>query len=735
MWSALTGRSRRRSFPASPFLIPLVVWLSISVISPPCVAQSEAEERRSPYYQCSTQSNASSEVGIFPRTNGFLATCFSKFTYCHKGVAIRGSCPEGLVFNPMKYDCDFEENIGVCLNPVKSTGVQVVAAARPLLDDPNSNDCSRRPCGFYPDMENTSGRTYVFCSDGVTDLRTCPDGSKFDSQVLDCVTGNEDPSSAPSAPISGKREPGNPLNDQDGQAPSMYQNWPATPVATLVHGKKVIQKKLPSDPALSPPPNQGKWSSWLQCPEEAYILAMLEDGYSVACSNPENPKEFTLQPKVEWGHPLPRFKCGPSGVLIGYKMVKSSDGLTDQVEYYCSDSPTTAAGRGLDAPRGAFCGPRTAACSISVRTPSLNETGGVSNIRLSCCPVDNPLEDVTPQEEKELVVTCENLEGGDLWRKCDVETGIGVSVPPGDDQTVDRYFTFLGYDHNYLSEDLKKLVQKTQCASYGICHYPWNTSNRLFVGDRVPVKKRALVPPGSRLKLYQVYAQVKYMRVYTPLFVEVIEDLRSKVEYEELREIPLNELPPEALTLPHDGSKTQVAPVVFALPGDNLAQRKVRLCQFHGLLSAAKKFDQENENTWILSSSKVAVDEGTWQKWGNCSAGSFIYKSRLLRNTEVGTDKVVDKQGVVKVGLACRDISKAPRQPKASSPASAMQDEEELTKEAALSKGRLEFVNPGFAGKWKKGLDYQECKRGIAVGFQMQTQDRRISKDKGEWLP
>ncbi|GMR36278.1 hypothetical protein PMAYCL1PPCAC_06473 [Pristionchus mayeri] len=110
--------------------------------------------------------------------------CSRHFSQCVAGVAVTKSCTDGLVYNPGKKQCDYNEN---CVSPsstrvlsdVSPTAIPAVTTALPSTDF----DCSSRSDGLY-----SRGCEVEFyqCVAGKVYVKRCQDGLVFDDVTKGC---------------------------------------------------------------------------------------------------------------------------------------------------------------------------------------------------------------------------------------------------------------------------------------------------------------------------------------------------------------------------------------------------------------------------------------------------------------------------------------------------------------------------------------------------------------------
>lgn len=701
-------------------LNPYPILILVAVLTPfpvgECSNRHVFYKKRPAYVECPQELNQ--VAGVYPLADEL---CSVKYSLCAAGEVIRGVCPKGLYFNPAKLDCDDGSDVGKCKEDFKSR-LKKGWDARPLENDPDYNDCTRRPCNFYPNAEDPGdGTTYVFCDAGVTRIRKCPLNYKYDWRAADCkpsksVVNRWDPPKI----AKGEKESENPLDDNaDSEGLGAFNGKRPSSALGMEpeNGVSVIQDPTPRKG--HEPPADSVWSFWIFCPNATYITKMTSADCTCTLPNgaetEEENKGDSTKPKEEHlltypvsGVKLQHLNCKSKGGGAINALRKDRKGI----EFLCSGDP----GERTEAE---FCPATTAACGMSLQYSE--KTKKVSNVRLRCCPVRSPL--FKPLEELVHVNSFDNSKG-ESWRKFEFETGVyGVSSPKKD-MKLSAFYASLGFTFNMVFKDLEKgLRENTDCLKQEDCIYPWDKF-QFTSKDVIKVTKRLMVPPKSRTKLFLVYAQAGYFRINTNRFVEYVENLEYYKQYEEIREVPDSEIVFPTSKPGKDDDDSDASKPLKAQNLNNKEDQPFKLCPFHNL-PQSKRVLMEPPDALIISS-PVVHDMGEWMPWQNCSEGTYFNRIRQLVD-EVSSGGKSDKAGVVQLGLGCRKLKVS------------LVEGQKVGKEADTGSGsdvvEMDFVNKGFQIKpwqsdaWRGGT----CQHGVHVGFQMKT-GSKSANDMGNYF-
>ncbi|XP_068217114.1 protein obstructor-E-like [Palaemon carinicauda] len=113
-----------------------------------------------------------------PSPNGYFADAVQcdKYYECVDDVLTEKLCPDGMAFNdlnPRVEKCDFI--------------FQIDCAERPELQPPQPTDVCPRQNGYYPFPLETNCHQFYYCTNGVGNLITCPEGLVFSLKTGTCV--------------------------------------------------------------------------------------------------------------------------------------------------------------------------------------------------------------------------------------------------------------------------------------------------------------------------------------------------------------------------------------------------------------------------------------------------------------------------------------------------------------------------------------------------------------------
>ncbi|VDK44475.1 unnamed protein product [Cylicostephanus goldi] len=121
---------------------------------------------------------------VCPESTGvFSLGCTSEFVVCSHDVAQVMTCPEGLVFNFAKGNCDHKEKCHEGKKSKPAADTPPAAHAEPSTSR-ISSECKNLPDGTFG---SHCGSSFVVCASGVAYTMNCPSDLVFDAKAKRCV--------------------------------------------------------------------------------------------------------------------------------------------------------------------------------------------------------------------------------------------------------------------------------------------------------------------------------------------------------------------------------------------------------------------------------------------------------------------------------------------------------------------------------------------------------------------
>ncbi|KAL3875562.1 hypothetical protein ACJMK2_033503 [Sinanodonta woodiana] len=128
----------------------------------------------------------SGEFDCTKRPDGYYPSPVSCIEYyiCTMGKGYRSRCRPGLLFNPDKMYCDFDENVHCTSNEnhVTTTSAPIITTTSNHV--PTGNFCEHKPDGYYTDPMDC--HYFYQCNFGNTIRVACPSSTVFNEQLKIC---------------------------------------------------------------------------------------------------------------------------------------------------------------------------------------------------------------------------------------------------------------------------------------------------------------------------------------------------------------------------------------------------------------------------------------------------------------------------------------------------------------------------------------------------------------------
>ncbi|XP_050308614.1 peritrophin-44-like isoform X2 [Anthonomus grandis grandis] len=115
-------------------------------------------------------------------TGQFPSKGCNKYVNCWQGIAIEQSCPEGLLFSPIKLYCDYSQNVdcqGKAIIDTSASLVPTTAPSSPAAVGASLRKFCLRPTGLFP---GSSCSKFVNCWGDNTVEQDCPEGLHFSTE-------------------------------------------------------------------------------------------------------------------------------------------------------------------------------------------------------------------------------------------------------------------------------------------------------------------------------------------------------------------------------------------------------------------------------------------------------------------------------------------------------------------------------------------------------------------------